>query len=96
MGCAAAGARATTGVDASGRAREHRRMPKRLTNAIKEDLSDARTLLDTAVHNVQTVLRSDSAEPAQADAVASALGMTEQALKALRRVQDKLGGTAPS
>ncbi|MBA3848242.1 MAG: hypothetical protein H0X45_16550 [Planctomycetes bacterium] len=71
-------------------------MTKRLTNAIKEDLSDARTLLDTAGHNVQAVLRSDQAEPAQADAVASALSMTEQAIKALRRVHDKLGGTAPA
>ncbi len=70
-------------------------MPKPLSNAIKEDLSDARTLLDTAAHNVQAVLRSDQADAAQADAVTSAMSMAEQAVAALRRVQGKLGGTKP-
>lgn len=63
-------------------------MAKKLSAAMKEDLGDARVLLETAAHNVQVSLRLGE----EGDGLGTALTMAEQAVAALRRVQQKLGG----
>jgi hypothetical protein len=62
-------------------------MAKRLSEALREELSDARLVLDTAGHNVQALLRDGDVEQSLANAIA----MAEQGLAALKRVRDRLG-----
>lgn len=54
----------------------------------REDLSDARLLLDTAAHNAQVALRNPIPEEAR-EALDSALRQTQQAALALERVQSR-------
>jgi len=60
--------------------------PLRLTTAQREELSDARLVLDTAVHNLQATLKGDDAR----HAFTAALEMTEQVLATLRRIEKTL------
>ena len=62
-------------------------MPKAkpLSNAAREQLSDARLLLESASHNCQAALKqTDDVD----HAIATAEEMTAQALAALRRLKD--------
>jgi|GEM_PF-2965461 hypothetical protein len=61
--------------------------PHRPFNASnREDLSDARLLLETAVHNIQACLRNPDPDEAHC-ALEAALTMASQALAALQRVR---------
>lgn len=55
------------------------------TMSQREDLSDARLVLDTAVHNAQAALRNEDPEEA-CEALQAAVSQTRQALVALERV----------
>lgn len=61
-----------------------------LKAAAREDLSDARLLLETAAHNVQAALRNPDADEVRC-ALETALTMAAQALAALKRVHDQPG-----
>ncbi len=61
-------------------------MAKRLNESLREELSDARLVLDTAAHNVQALLRDGDVDQSLANAIA----MTEQGLASLKRVRDRL------
>jgi hypothetical protein len=63
---------------------------RRLGAAAREDLGDARLLLETAAHNVAAALRQGDPEEAQA-AITTALAMAGQAHAALLRVAGGLG-----
>jgi hypothetical protein len=63
---------------------------KRLGAAAREDLGDARLLLETAAHNVAAALRLGDPEEAHA-AITTALTMAGQAHAALQRVAGSLG-----
>ena len=67
------------------------RKPRTFTLKQREDLGDARLVLETAVHN----LRAASGiviDPAEAvEALETALTMTEQTIITLRRVRNALG-----
>ncbi len=60
------------------------------SNKQREDLGDARLILETAVHNLRaaTSLTSDPLEAVEA--LQTALTMTEQTITTLRRVRDAL------
>ncbi len=62
----------------------------RLGATAREDLGDARLLLDTAAHNVAAALRQGDPLEARA-AIATALAMAGQAHAALERVAASLG-----
>jgi hypothetical protein len=64
---------------------------RKLTNACREDLGDARIKLDTAAHNLQVMIKNPQDEDVRA-ALDNAVTMATQALAALRRVQGHLGG----
>jgi hypothetical protein len=57
----------------------------RLDEAAREDLGDARLLLDTALHNAAAALRGSDPEEVRS-AIAAALSMAGQAHTALARV----------
>lgn len=59
----------------------------RLNQAQREDLSDARLLLDNAVHNLQATLRNPDPDEAK-DAFQSAMTLTQQAITAMNRVAE--------
>ncbi len=61
----------------------------------REDLSDARLLLDTAAHNAQAALRNPDVEEALI-ALEAALEEARQAAAALERVRASLGPQSPS
>jgi hypothetical protein len=61
----------------------------KLNASQREDLSDARLVLDTATHNVQAALLNPDPEESR-EAFEAALRQTEQALNALQRVNDSL------
>jgi hypothetical protein len=63
---------------------------KRLGAAEREDLGDARLLLETAAHNVAAALRVSDPEEARA-AIATALAMAGQAQTTLQRVAGSCG-----
>ena len=57
----------------------------------REDLGDARLVLETAVHNLRAAT-SLTADPLEAiEALTTALTMAEQTITTLRRVKDALG-----
>jgi len=58
---------------------------KPLTNAAREQLSDARLLLESASHNCQAALKQTEDVD---QAVATAVEMTTQALAALHRLKE--------
>lgn len=62
----------------------------KINEAAREDLSDARLLLDTAVHNAQAALRNPDPEEAL-EALDAALHQARQAAAALERVRTNLG-----
>jgi hypothetical protein len=64
---------------------------RKLTNACREDVGDARLKLDTAAHNLQAMLKNPQDDEVR-EALDNAVAMTTQALAALRRVQGHLGG----
>lgn len=64
---------------------------RKLTNACREDLSDARLKLDTAAHNLQVMLKNTQDDEVR-EALNNAVAMTTQALAALQRVQGHVGG----
>jgi hypothetical protein len=57
--------------------------PRRLTQAQREDLMDARTLLTTAIHNIEAAIRDSEL----GDALGSAVAMLDQALTTLKRLE---------
>jgi hypothetical protein len=61
----------------------------KLNASQREDLSDARLVLDTATHNVQAALLNPDPEESQ-EAFEAALRQTEQALNALKRVEESM------
>jgi hypothetical protein len=61
-------------------------MARKLSAKMKEDLADARVLLETAAHNIQVALRAEQGD----EGIGAALTMADQAVSALRRVQEKL------
>jgi hypothetical protein len=62
--------------------------PRPLTNAAREQLSDARLLLESASHNAQAALRQTMDVD---QAIVSAEEMTAQALAALKRLREARG-----
>lgn len=60
-------------------------MPRKIPKALLEDLSDARLLLETAAHNVQSLIRKQESD----EALDAALHMAEQAVSTLRRIREK-------
>ncbi len=65
---------------------------RRLTNASREDLSDARIKLETSAHNIQAMLKNPVDDEVR-EALANAVTMAQQALSALLRVQGHLDGS---
>jgi len=64
---------------------EHQ-IPKKLSAKQREDLGDARLVLETAVHNLRAA-SSQTIDPAEAvEALQTALTMTEQTIATLRRI----------
>jgi len=64
--------------------------PKKFSVKQREDLGDARLVLETAVHNLRAAT-SQTIDPAEAiEALETALTMTEQTISTLRRVRDAL------
>jgi hypothetical protein len=61
----------------------------KLNASNREDLSDARLLLDTASHNAQAALRNPDPDEAQ-EALDAALNQARQAAIALERVRSTL------
>jgi hypothetical protein len=61
--------------------------PRPLTKAAREDLSDARLLLETASHNLQMLARGEAATPELDQALENAQRQLEQALAAVTRVR---------
>jgi hypothetical protein len=60
--------------------------PKKFSAKQREDLGDARLVLETAVHNLRAA-SSQTIDPAEAiEALQTALTMTEQTIATLRRV----------
>ena len=63
------------------------KIPKRFSAKQREDLGDARLVLDTAIHNIRAAITNN--DPADAfEALETALTMTEQTIVTLRRVRD--------
>ncbi len=66
-----------------------RKVPKPFNAKQKEDLSDARLVLDTAIHNLRAaVTNSDPVEAVIA--LETALTMVEQTTSTLRRVRESI------
>ncbi|MBA3698451.1 MAG: hypothetical protein H0W78_06330 [Planctomycetes bacterium] len=64
--------------------------PKKFSAKQREDLGDARLVLETAVHNLRAAT-SQTIDPAEAiAALQTALTMTEQTITTLRRVHQAL------
>ncbi len=64
--------------------------PKKFSAKQREDLGDARLVLETAVHNLRAA-SSQTIDPAEAiDALQTALTMTEQTITTLRRVHQAM------
>lgn len=64
--------------------------PKRFNAKQREDLGDARLVLETAVHNLRAAA-SQTIDPAEAiEALQTALTMTEQTIATLRRVRESM------
>lgn len=64
--------------------------PKRFSAKQREDLGDARLVLETAVHNLRAA-SSQTIDPAEAiEALQTALTMTEQTISTLRRVRQAM------
>jgi hypothetical protein len=64
--------------------------PKKFNAKQREDLGDARLVLETAVHNLR-VATSQTIDPAEAvEALQTALTMTEQTITTLRRVRESM------
>lgn len=60
--------------------------PKKLSTKQREDLGDARLILETAVHNLRAA-SSQTIDPAEAvEALQTALTMAEQTIATLRRI----------
>ena len=61
--------------------------PKKFSAKQREDLGDARLVLETAVHNLRAA-SSQTIDPAEAvEALQTALTMTEQTIATLRRIR---------
>jgi hypothetical protein len=64
--------------------------PKKFNAKQREDLGDARLVLETAVHNLRAAT-SQGIDPAEAiEALDTALTMTEQTISTLRRVREAM------
>lgn len=64
--------------------------PKKFNAKQREDLGDARLVLETAVHNLRAAT-SQGIDPAEAiEALETALTMTEQTIATLRRVREAM------
>ncbi len=64
--------------------------PKKFNAKQREDLGDARLVLETAVHNLRAAT-SQGIDPAEAiEALDTALTMTEQTIATLRRVREAM------
>lgn len=64
--------------------------PKKFSAKQREDLGDARLVLETAVHNLRAA-SSQTIDPAEAiEALQTALTMTEQTISTLRRVREAM------
>ncbi len=69
-------------------------MPEqRLTTTQREELSDARLMLDNASHNLQTVLRGAAERPDLAQALANTRLQVEQVLAIIDRLEGRTGST---
>jgi hypothetical protein len=65
-------------------------MPEqRLTTTQREELSDARLMLDSASHNLQTVLRGAAERPDLAQALANTRTQVEQVLAIIDRLEGR-------
>ena len=63
--------------------------PKRFNAKQREDLGDARLVLDTAMHNIRAAITNT--DPAEAlAALDTALTMIEQTTSTMRRVRDSM------
>lgn len=64
--------------------------PKKFNAKQREDLGDARLVLETAVHNLRAAT-SQGIDPAEAiEALDTALTMTEQTISTLKRVREAM------
>ena len=64
--------------------------PKKFNVKQREDLGDARLVLETAVHNLRAAT-SQGIDPAEAiEALDTALTMTEQTISTLKRVREAM------
>jgi hypothetical protein len=63
--------------------------PKRFNTKQREDLGDARLVLDTAIHNIRAAITNT--DPSEAiGALDTAITMLEQTISTMRRVRESI------